>query len=155
MFDVLRRHKLYAKRSKCQFLRNLGHVLSDEGVSVDPKQMETMVRWPVPRDKIEFRRFLGLATYITKYVRDFVKIAALMTDLLKGKSKRIIWTHDCHESFEALKKALTEAPILRIMDSLKGALVLCTDASDMAIGIVLMQEGKVIVYESKNLTMQS
>jgi hypothetical protein len=73
-------------------------VLSDEGVSVDPKKIETVVKWPVPKDKTEVRRFLGLATYMRKYVRDFAKIAAPMTDLLKGKYERITWTRDCHES---------------------------------------------------------
>jgi hypothetical protein len=86
-----------------------------------------------------------------KYVRFFAKIAAPITDLLKRKSERIIWTRDCHESFEALMKTLTEAPVLTIVDPLKGGLVLCTDASDMAIGDVLMQEGRVIAYESKEL----
>ena len=54
-----------------------------------------------------------------KYVNVFVKIAIPMTNLLKGKSERITWTRDYHESFEALKKALTDNPILRIMDPLK------------------------------------
>ena len=155
MFDVLRRHKLYAKRSKCQFfgtqIEYLGHVLSGEGVSVDPKKIETVVRWSVPKDKTEVICFLGLATYMRKYVRDFLNIAAPMTDLLKGKSERITWTRDYHESFEALKKVLKEAPVLRIMDPLKGGLVLCTDANDMAISVVLMQKGRVIAYKFRKL----
>ena len=72
VFDVLRRHKLYAKRSKCQFfctqIEYLGHVLSDEGVSVDPKKIETVVKWPMPKDKTEVRCFLGLATYMRKFL---------------------------------------------------------------------------------------
>ena len=103
------------------------------------------------KDKTEVGRFLGLATYMRNYIRDFAKIATPMIDLLKGKYERIIWTSDCYETFEVLKKALTEASILRIMNSLKGGLVLCTDASDMAIGVVFMQEGMVIAYESKRL----
>ena len=62
--------------------------MSDEGVFVDPKKIETVIRWLVPKDKTEVRQFLGLATYIKKYVRDFAKIATLMTDLLKGKSEK-------------------------------------------------------------------
>jgi hypothetical protein len=54
--------------------------------------------------------------------------------------------HDCHASLEALKKALTITPVLRIMDFLKDGLVLCTNANDMAVGVVLMQEDKVIAY---------
>jgi hypothetical protein len=94
---LIRRHELYAKRSKCQFFRTqieyLGHVFPDEGVSVDPKKIETVVKWPVPKDKTEVRRFLGLATYMRKYVRDFAKIATPMTIATPMK--------------KALKKALT------------------------------------------------
>ena len=73
-----------------------------------------------------------------KYVRDFAKIAAPMTNFLKDKFEIITWSRDYHESFEALKKPLTEAPDLRIMNPLKSMLVLCTYASDMAIGVVLI-----------------
>jgi hypothetical protein len=66
VFDVLRRHTLYTKRSKCQLFRihieYLGHVLSDEGLSVDLKKIETMVKWHVPKEKTKVRCFLGLAT---------------------------------------------------------------------------------------------
>ena len=120
----------------------------DEGVSVDPKKMEIVVEWSVPNDKTDVRRCLGLATYMRKYIKNFAKITILVTNLLKEKFERINWTRNCHGSFEALKKALTEALVLRTIDPLKGGLVLCTDASDMAIGAIFMQEGKVIAYES-------
>ena len=66
-----------------------------------------------------------------------------MTDLLKGKFKRITWARDCHENFEALKKTLMEIPVFRIMEPLKDGLSLYIDASDIAIGHFLMQEGMV------------
>ena len=75
-----------------------------------------------------------------------------MTNLLKDKFKKVTWIIDCHASFDALKKALREALVLRIMDPLKGRLLLCTDASNMAIGTIMMQDGKVIAYESKKLS---
>ena len=79
---------MYAKRSKCQFVcihfDFLGHVLSRESVSSDPKKIETVVRWSVTKDRIEVRRFLGLVIYMLKFMRIFAKIAAPMTDLLKG-----------------------------------------------------------------------
>ena len=102
----------------------------------------------MPKDKTEVRRFLGLATYIRIYVRDF---AIPMINLLKGKFERIVWTSDCHASFEALKKDLTKTLVLNIMDLLRGGLVLCTDANDMAIGAIMTQEGMVIAYESRKL----
>ena len=74
-----------------------------------------------------------------------------MMELLHDKFEKITWTIDCHASFEALKKALTEASILRIMDPLKGGLDLCMEAIDMAIVVILLQEGMVIAYSSKKL----
>ena len=113
VFDILRRHKLYVKNINCKVFRiqvkYLGHLLSDEGVSIDPTKIEIVVRWHVPKDKIEVIRFLELATYMRKYVTNFAKIAVPITNLLKVKFERITWTHDCHESFEALKKALTKS----------------------------------------------
>ena len=106
----------------------------------------------MPKDETAVKHFLGLATYMRKCIRNFAKIVAPITDLLKDKFERITWTRDCYESFEALKKTLTKAPVLRIMDPLKDMLVLCTDASDMAVYVVLMQEGRVIPYESIKLS---
>ena len=78
-----------------------------------------------------------------KYVRDFAKIAALITDLLKGKFERITWTSHYHANIEVLKKAMIEALVLMIMNPLKGGLVLCTNSNDMAIGAILMQKSRV------------
>ena len=93
MFDVLGTHKLYAKRSNYQIFRTeieyLGHVLFEECVSVDPKKFETVARWPMPKNKTEVKRLLGLTTYMKKYVRNFAKIATPVMDLLKNKFKRI------------------------------------------------------------------
>ena len=122
----------------CTQIEYLRHVLSNKCVLVDLRKIENVVRWSKPEDKTEVRFFLGLVTYMKKYVRDFAKIAASMTNFLKDKFEIITWSRDYHESFEALKKPLTKAPDLRIMNPLKGMLVLCTYASDMAIGVVLM-----------------
>lgn len=74
-----------------------------------------------------------------------------MTTLLKGKSDSIVWNRECDLNFSTLKLSLTHAPILTIIDPLKGNIVLCTDASDLAIGVVLMQYRKVVVFESRKL----
>jgi hypothetical protein len=65
-----------------------------------------------------------------------------MTNLLKGKNNLIAWTSECNSSFHTLKSLLTQTPILTIMDPLKGNMILCTYASDSAIGAVLMQDKK-------------
>ena len=155
VFEILREHKLYAKLSKCVFFTSrvefLGHVISDEGVSVDPRKVTAVAEWPIPKDKTEVRSFLGLASYYRRFVKGFSKIAAPMTNLLKGKSNMIDWTPECDESFQTLKSLLTQTLVLTIMEFLKGNIILCTDASDLAIGAVLMQDKKIIAYESRKL----
>lgn len=155
VFKILRSNKLYAKRSKCKFFSTsvdyLGHIVSDQGILVDPTKVKSIAEWAIPRDKTEVRSFLGLASYYRRFVKGFSKVAAPLTALLKGKSDSIEWTSDCDSSFLNLKNALTSTPILTIMDPLKGGIVLCTDASDLAIGAVLMQEGRVLAYESRKL----
>ena len=155
VFEILREHKLYAKLSKCVFFTSrvefLGHVISDEGVSVDPRKVTAVAEWPIPKDKTEVRSFLGLASYYRRFVKGFSKIVAPMTNLLKGKSNVIDWTPECDSSFQTLKSMLIQTHVLTIMDPLKGNIVLCTDASDLAIGAVLMQDKKIIAYESRKL----
>ena len=75
VFDILRRHKLYIKRSKCQFYRTqieyFGHVLSDEGVYIDPKKIETVFRWSVRKDKNEVYTFFGVGYLHEKICKEF------------------------------------------------------------------------------------
>ena len=82
----LREHKLYAKFSKCEFwLRKvpfLGHVLSDDGISVDPSKVQEVLDWKAPTSVHEVRSFLGLAGYYHWFIPDFSKIAKPMTRLL-------------------------------------------------------------------------
>ena len=153
VFEILREHKLYAKLSKCVFFTSrvefLGHVISDEGVSVDPRKVTAVAEWPIPKDKTEVRSFLGLASYYRRFVKGFSKITAPMTNLLKGKNNVIDWTPECDSSFQTLKLMLIQTLVLTIMEPLKGNIVLCTDASDLAIGAILMQDKKIIAYESR------
>ena len=83
----------------------------EEGVLVNPKKIEIVVWWSMPKDKTQVRCFLELATYMQKYRIFFAKITAPMTDLLIGKFERITWTSDRHASFEALENALMKAPV--------------------------------------------
>ena len=112
VLDKLREHQLYAKFSKCEFwLREvgfLGHVLTEEGLSVDPAKIEAVTEWQSPSNVKEVRSFLGLAGYYRKFVEGFSSIARPMTQLLK-KDKKFEWTPKCEESFQELKKRLTTA----------------------------------------------
>ena len=149
----LREQQLYAKFSKCQFwlkeVEFLGHVLSGAGVAVNPNKISDVLNWRTPSNVSEIRSFLGLAGYYRRFIENFSKIAKPMTDLLK-KNHKYTWTDECEESFNELKTRLTTAPILVLPDDAKDFTVYC-DACRNGLGVVLMQEGKVIAYMSKQL----
>lgn len=119
------------KLSKCSFaqrkLRYLGHVTSEEGVATDPDKILAVQQWPPPQSVKELRSFLGLAGYYCRFVRNFGVIAKPLSDLLK-RNVPFHWTQLQQNSFEALKAALTTAPVLALPDFSK-PFCLETDAS--------------------------
>src|SRR5438105_5497430 len=151
VLDRLREHQLYAKLSKCQFwlkeVSFLGHILSAKGVTVDPSKVQEVLDWKSPTSVTEIRSFLGLAGYYRRFIQDFSKIAKPMTKLPQKEAK-FIWTSDCEAAFQKLKTLLTTAPVLTQPDITKSFDVYC-DASGTGLGCVLMQEGKVIAYASR------
>ena len=96
--QTLRERQLYAKFSKCQFWLDkvafLGHVISAEGVSMDPQKIESVVNWKPPKNVLEVRSFLGLAVYYRKFVEGFSKIAAPLTKLT-SKDVKYDWVDAC------------------------------------------------------------
>jgi hypothetical protein len=153
VLGTLREHQLYAKFSKCEFWLKevgfLGHVISAGGVSVDPSKIKSIMERKAPTNPTEVRAFLGLAGYYQKFVEGFSSIARPLTQLLK-KEKKFEWTQKCEQSFQELNKRLVSAPILTMPDITKSFHVYC-DASKLGLGSVLMQEGKVIAYLSRQL----
>ena len=106
---------MYAKFNKCEFwLREvtfLGHVVSAEGIRVDPRKIEATLDWKLPKTVFEIRSFLGLAGYYQQFLEGFSFIAAHLTKLL-CKGVLFVWTDAQQSSFEKLKSILTQAPIL-------------------------------------------
>ena len=149
----LREHKLYAKFSKCEFWMSkvpfLGHILSRDGISVDPSKVQEVMDWKAPTSVHEVRSFLGLAGYYRRFIPDFSKIAKPMTRLLQ-KDEKYKWTPECETAFHTLRTLLTTAPVLAQPDIEKPFDVFC-DASGIGLGCVLMQEGRVIAYASRQL----
>jgi hypothetical protein len=152
---TLHEHQLYAKFSKCEFWLKavgfLGHVLSAGGVSVDPSKITSIMERKAPTNPTKVRAFLGLAWYYQKFAEGFSSIAHPLTQLRK-KDKKFEWTEKCEQSFQELKKILVSAPILTMPDITKSFDVYC-DASNLGLGSVLMQDGKVITYLSHQLRL--
>ncbi|WVZ81134.1 hypothetical protein U9M48_028550 [Paspalum notatum var. saurae] len=153
VLNRLREHKLYDKFSKCAFwlkeVSFLGHILSEKGVAVDPSKVKDVLNWKQPETVTEIRSFLSLAGYYRRFIKDFSKTAKPMTSLTK-KNVKYVWSSNCEEAFQTLKKLLTSSPVLAQPDVTKPFDVFC-DASSNGLGCVLMQEGRVIAYASRQL----
>lgn len=149
----LRDNKLYANGEKSEFaqleIEFLGHVVTGDGIKPDMKKVKAIQEWKRPSTQKGLRSFLGLANYYRRFIRNFSKIAKPLSDLLK-KGVNQVWDEFCYQAFEELKNKLSSPPVLKFPEFDKPFEV-HTDASDFAIGGVLMQDGRPIAYESKKL----
>ena len=85
--QLLREHQLYAKLSKCDFYRDriqyLGHIISEDGIFVDPEKIEAIMNWPTPRNVTDVRSFMALTGYYRRFIEGFSKVAHAITSLQK------------------------------------------------------------------------
>ena len=130
-------------------VRFLGHVVSKEGIAVDPAKVVAIQDWKVPKNATKVRSLLGLAGYYRKFIKEFAKISTPLTRLTK-KNLAYAWDVDCDDAFQRLKRALTTAPVLVLPDGSKSFTVY-TDACGTGLGAVLMQKGRVIAYGGRQL----
>jgi len=140
VLQTLREQQLYGKLKKCEFWLEevvfLGHVVIKEGIKVDPHKVKAIMEWWRPTNINKIRSFLGLAGYYRRFVKDFSKIASLLTNLLK-KANKFVWTEKCDKAFQDLRQRLTTAPILTLpMESKEYTIY--SDASKNGLGSVLL-----------------
>jgi transposase InsO family protein len=160
VFERLRAANLHLKASKCNLFRSelhfLGHIVSGDGVRVDPAKVAAMREFRTPTDIHKLRRFLGMAGFYRRFVDGFGKIAKPLTDLTRAGVK-FEWTQKCDDAFRELKDRLCSAPVLAYPDP-GLPYVLSTDASGFGLGAVLAQErdGKecVVAYGSRAMTRE-
>jgi hypothetical protein len=126
-----------------------GHVISAGGVLVDLGKLRDVLNWKPPIDVLEICNFLELVGYYRRFIQDFSNIAKPMTRLLE-KGKVFKWTQDCQDGFEELKKHITTVLVLVLPNLSKDFDIYC-DASRRGLGSVLMQDGQVISYASRQL----
>ncbi|CAI7850176.1 unnamed protein product [Closterium sp. NIES-54] len=119
-------------------LEFLGHVISEAGVEIDTKKLDTVKAWHPPTNITELQSFLGFVNYVRRFVPDMARLTAPLTDLLR-KGVTFKWGEKEHAAFSTLKNVLCSPPVLRIADPHRPFEV-DTDASDIAIGAVLLQD---------------
>jgi predicted aspartyl protease len=153
VLDILRKEKLFANRKKCELfaeqLHYLGHIVSKQGIAVDASKTKVVQEWPEPQNVKELQSFLGLTNYFRKFVYRYSHIARPLT-LLTGKGKWKPFGDAEKQAFQALKDALVSPPVLAIPDFNKPFHVY-QDASDYALGGVLVQEGRPVAFTSRVL----
>uniref|UniRef100_A0A8C7WS97 Reverse transcriptase RNase H-like domain-containing protein n=1 Tax=Oryzias sinensis TaxID=183150 RepID=A0A8C7WS97_9TELE len=157
VFHRLKQANLKLKPSKCCLFRHqvayLGHIVLEHGVATDPDKVCKVQAWPTPKSIHDVRRFIGLASYYRRFVKDFAAIAEPLHNLTK-KNARFHWQAEHQASYETLKPRLTTAPVLGYpLDN--GEMILDTDASNTGHGAILsqVQDGaeRVLAYGSRKL----
>jgi len=127
----------------------LGHILSEDGIFVDPSKVQEVLDWKATTSMHEVWSFHGLVGYYRCFIMDFSKIAKPMTKLLQ-KDVKFVWSQECVVAFTALRHLLTTTPVLAQPNIEKPFDFFC-DASSTVLGCVLMHEGRVIAYASRQL----
>ena len=170
-FSRLKQYQLKIKPKKSFFFQTevsfLGHVLSAKGISPNPEKVDKVRDWPVPKTSKEVHSFIGLASYYHRFIPNFAKWSKPLNALImppahqakvhygemkKSELTEFVWSKECQEGLDALKHALTTAPVLAYPDYSQ-PFILETDASLKGLGAVLSQKGKdgevhVIAYAS-------
>ena len=138
VLTALREHQLRLKRSKCSFattsVQYLGHVISSAGVAMDQDKVAAITSWPQPATVRGLRGFLGLAGYYRRFIKDYGIVTAPLTTLLKKEG--FLWTPAATEAFDALKRALSAAPVPHLPDFDKTFVVDCESTMHPGRGLV-------------------
>ncbi|GFO16517.1 Pol polyprotein [Plakobranchus ocellatus] len=159
VFERFRTYGLRLKPRKCSLFRRevefLGRLVSKNGIQILPESIAAVQKWPVPRAVKDIQRFMGLTNYHRLFIKDYSRVAEPLFRILRNNEFR--WGEEEEQSFENLKKALTETPVLGI-PSTDDPFILDTDASDVAIGaeLIQLQAGveRVIGYGSYTLSKE-
>ena len=139
---------------KCKFTTNeidfFGFKFSDKGLSADPKKVEALKAFKSPKDAKALRSFIGMATYISRFIQNYSVITAPLRELLK-KEVKWNWTEKCEEAFQDVKNQLSGDTVMAFYDPKKKPTVV-VDGSPVGLGDILLQDNKPVAYASRSLT---
>lgn len=157
VLEKLQDANFYVKLGKCQFgveeIKFLGHIVGKDGMRPDPEKVKAVKEMSIPKDEKAVSRFLGMAGFYRKYVKNFSARTSNLRELMK-KDKKFEWTKECEKEFNDIKNALCKRPVMAYPDW-KKKFILSTDASIQGLGATLSQMGpageQVIAYASRSL----
>ena len=154
LFQRARETGLKINKKKLQLgrksVRYLGHIISDEGVKADPEKVRAIVEMEKPSDPKAVMRLLGMANYLLSFMPNFADIALPLREVTR-KGNRFVWMEAQQAAFDRIKKMLIEAPTLAIYNP-EREVIIHTDASDVGVGAVLLQDGRAVAYHSHALS---
>ncbi|XP_060076924.1 uncharacterized protein K02A2.6-like [Ylistrum balloti] len=155
LFDRCQKKNLKINKEKLKLrlksVTYLGHVISAEGLKVDPAKIKAIVDMPTPTDKAAIQRLLGMVNYVQKFAPNISQVTTILRNLLKNENE-FCWEDSIHgECFEKIKTMLSDTPVLRYFDPGKPITLQC-DASEAGLGACLMQDDHPVAYASRALT---
>lgn len=165
VFETLEQANMKIQLEKCTFFKTevefLGLVVSQDGIRTNPKKVNAILQFPIPKTLKQLRSFLGLSGYYRRFVKGYADIAKPLTVLLRGEEGRIsknassqipvVLDEDAKKAFENLKNALVSQEVLLSYPDFSNDFELTTDASNVALGAVLSQNMRPIAFISRTL----
>ncbi|GFT19412.1 retrovirus-related Pol polyprotein from transposon 17.6 [Trichonephila clavipes] len=153
VFTLLRDAELTLNKEKCHFARDklkyLGLVISKQGIETDNSKVKAITEMKPPKNSKEVLKFLGMAGWYQKFMPKYADICEPLYRL-KKKGAKFNWSTEAQDSFDKIKRALTEAPVLQLPNFTE-QFNLFTDASGVGIGAVLNQNHRPIAFASRTL----
>ena len=141
VFDRFRAANLRMHPSKChwakQEIKFLGYIFSNQGIRIDESKVKIVREFPIPDTPKKVRRYLGLTTYVRRFVKNYSQITEPLRKLLRQNTK-FVWTEECEQAFQELKRALTTAPVLAL-PRFDRKFILTTDSSLRGLAYILSQ----------------
>lgn len=154
LMDTAARNGLKFNSSKCAIKQKqvafFGMLYDAQGMHPDPAKVQAIKEMPPPRDKAELQQFLGMATYLSPFIRNMSSLTADLRELLRQENS-FVWSDNHQRSFDTIRNQICASATLRYFDPNKETTVQ-VDASSRGLGATLMQDGEPVAYASKALS---
>lgn len=154
VLDRARRANVRFNRNKCRIgvneVRYVGHIFTKDGLKPDNDKVSAILSMDIPQSKKDLQTFLGMVTYVSKFIPNMSDLTFNLRSLLK-KNIEFLWQEIHTKEFQKIKDVLTTAPVLKYYD-INEPIVLSVDSSSKGLGAVILQNNLPVAYASKALT---